>query len=94
MSDDEDPVGSNAGFDNRSGTFGQDDENMLAADDEVRPDDDLDVMAENAQEDFNNNFEVNGSSEPGGFTAKEDRITTRYLTKYERARCWELEPFR
>jgi|EP00979_Chaetoceros_neogracilis_P014499 DNA-directed RNA polymerase I, II, and III subunit RPABC2 len=90
MSDDEDPIGSNGGFDNRSGTFGQDDENMIGADDdEVQPDDELeDAMAENAQEDFNNNFEANGdgSTEPGGFTAKEDRITTRYLTKYERAR--------
>jgi len=86
MSDDEDPIGSNSGYDNRSGTFGEDEDNMLAADEEVRPEDDLDAMAENAQEDFNHAFEVNGSEAPGGGAAKEDRITTRYLTKYERAR--------
>lgn len=91
MSDDEDPIGSNSGFDNSGGTFGQDDENMLAADDDVRAADELDVTGENdpnAQEDLNmnNNFEVHGSSTPGGGASKEDRITTRYLTKYERAR--------
>ncbi len=91
MSDDEDPIGSNSGFDNSGGTFGQDDEQMLAADDDMRGDDELDVTGENdpnAQEDLNmnNNFEVHGSSAPGGGAAKEDRITTRYLTKYERAR--------
>ena len=90
MSDDEDPIGNNSGFDNNGGTFGQDDENMLAADEDGRPDEELDVTGENdpnLQEDMNNNFEIHGSSSaPGGGTAKEDRITTRYLTKYERAR--------
>lgn len=91
MSDDEDPIGSNSGFDNSGGTFGQDDEKMLAADDDARAADELDVTGENdpnAQEDLNmnNNFEVHGSSTPGGGASKEDRITTRYLTKYERAR--------
>lgn len=92
MSDNEDPVGSNAGFDNNGGTFGQDDdENMLAADDDARPEDELDVTGENdpnAQDDLNmtNNFEVHETNTPGGGAAKEDRITTRYLTKYERAR--------
>ena len=85
MSDDEDPIGSNSGFDNSGGTFGQDDEQMLAADDDVG----LDVTGENddpdVQEDINNNFEVHGTNATGG-TAKEDRITTRYLTKYEKAR--------
>ena len=84
MSDDEEPIGSTSGFEN-------DDEKMLAADDDVRADDELDVTGENdpsAQEDLNmnNNFEAHGSSAPGGGAAKEDRITTRYLTKYERAR--------
>mmetsp|Transcript_2302 Transcript_2302/g.3477 ORF Transcript_2302/g.3477 Transcript_2302/m.3477 type:complete len:143 (-) Transcript_2302:132-560(-) len=80
MSDEEEGVGTNTGFD---------DENMLGAD--ADDNDDLDINGEhdnNAQDDVNtnNNFEVHGTSTPGGGAAKEDRITTRYLTKYERAR--------
>mmetsp|Transcript_4255 Transcript_4255/g.8145 ORF Transcript_4255/g.8145 Transcript_4255/m.8145 type:complete len:154 (-) Transcript_4255:1252-1713(-) len=91
MSDDEDPIGSNNGFDNNGGTFGHDDEDMLAADEDIRGDEEFDVTGDddpNAQEDINmsNNFEIHGSTTPGGGVAKEDRITTRYLTKYERAR--------
>lgn len=91
MSDDEDPIGSNSGFDNAGGTFGHDDEDMLAADEDIRGDDEFDVTGDedpNAQDDINmsNNFEIHGSTAPGGGAAKEDRITTRYLTKYERAR--------
>lgn len=88
MSDDEDPIGSNSGFDNTGGTFGQEDENMLAADEDITTnnDDDMDLHNDANMQDDMNNFEIHGSSAAGGGTAKEDRITTRYLTKYERAR--------
>uniref|UniRef100_A0A7S2E4M0 Uncharacterized protein n=1 Tax=Helicotheca tamesis TaxID=374047 RepID=A0A7S2E4M0_9STRA len=98
MSDDEDPIGSGSGFDNAGGTFGgNDDDNMLGADDDGNAgaggdEDDLDVTGEhdpNAQDDVNavNNegdLELLGSSAPGGSRA--ERVTTKYLTKYERAR--------
>mmetsp|Transcript_15110 Transcript_15110/g.18419 ORF Transcript_15110/g.18419 Transcript_15110/m.18419 type:complete len:149 (+) Transcript_15110:166-612(+) len=86
MSDDEDPVGGDNGFDNTGGTFGQDDENMIAADETGYGDDELDVTGEhdsNLRDDVNVEL-INGGGIGG--TAKEDRVTTRYLTKYERAR--------
>ncbi len=92
MSDNEDPIGNNSGFDNSGGTFGgQEDENMLAADENGYHGDnnELDVTGEHDGDAGNlqDSVEImnaNGSS--AGGTAKEDRITTRYLTKYERAR--------
>mmetsp|Transcript_3788 Transcript_3788/g.4643 ORF Transcript_3788/g.4643 Transcript_3788/m.4643 type:complete len:158 (+) Transcript_3788:205-678(+) len=95
MSDNEDPIGNNSGFDNAGGTFGgQDDENMLGADEGGYNDDDnnggLDVTGENddgADADVQDNVELlNANGSGAGGIAKEDRITTRYLTKYERAR--------
>lgn len=88
MSDDEDPIGTNSGFDNQGGTFG-DDDNVLAADDDINQDDmeDMQDDTNDNMQDEMNNFEIHGgSTAPGGGAAKEDRITTRYLTKYERAR--------
>mmetsp|Transcript_23276 Transcript_23276/g.26959 ORF Transcript_23276/g.26959 Transcript_23276/m.26959 type:complete len:151 (-) Transcript_23276:64-516(-) len=88
MSDDEDPVGGDNGFDNTGGTFGQDDENMIAADETGYGDDELDVTGEhdsNLRDDVNVEL-INGGGVSAGGTAKEDRVTTRYLTKYERAR--------
>lgn len=87
MSDDDHSIGG-AYEDNYDDTYGQEDEEILPADAE-NPD--LDVTGENdpnAQDDLNitNNFEIHGSLTPGGGAAKADRITTRYLTKYERAR--------
>ena len=97
MSDDEDPIGSASGFDNAGGTFGEGgEESLLAADEDTRGaaagDDDLDVTGDldpNDQVDANaaNNdgdLELLGSAAPGGGSA--ERVTTRYLTKYERAR--------
>lgn len=95
MSDDEDPIGNNSGFDNAGGTFGQDDENMLAADEGgYNNDNELDVTGEHdddqnpqdSVEILNPNGLGGASGGSGGGVAKEDRITTRYLTKYERAR--------
>ena len=103
MSDDEDPIGQDGGFDNVGGTYGHDDDDddnneMLAADESgVYNDDDddddnnnLDITGEHDDDHRNiqdsveilNSNGVNGS----GGVAKEDRITTKYLTKYERAR--------
>ena len=98
MSEDEDPIGSASGFDNAGGTFGEGgEESLLAADEDTRgagaaADDDLDVTGDldpNDQVDANaaNNdgdLELLGSAAPGGGSA--ERVTTRYLTKYERAR--------
>eukprot|EP00559_Dactyliosolen_fragilissimus_P002739 CAMPEP_0184854852 /NCGR_PEP_ID=MMETSP0580-20130426/234_1 /TAXON_ID=1118495 /ORGANISM="Dactyliosolen fragilissimus" /LENGTH=155 /DNA_ID=CAMNT_0027349203 /DNA_START=62 /DNA_END=529 /DNA_ORIENTATION=+ len=93
MSDDEDQIGSAQGYDNAGGTFGEDqDEHMLGSDERPNHDDDLDLTGENdptAQEDVNavnNDMEINGSSTPGGGALASERVTTRYLTKYERAR--------
>lgn len=91
MSDDEDPIGRGDGYDNSGGVFdgGDDDDAGLddrAEDDgEGAPDEDaLDVTGE--REDM----VVEGSGADGLLvatgTAPSERITTRYLTKYERAR--------
>ena len=98
MSDDEDPIGSASGFDNAGGTFGEGgEESLLAADEDTRGagaggEDDLDVTGDldpNDQVDANaaNNdgdLELLGSAAPGGGAT--ERVTTRYLTKYEWAR--------
>ena len=95
MSDEEqDPIGDAHGFDNAGGTFHDDEEENILAADEDRPHGDLDVTGEddpNAQDDANaaNNdgdLELMGSLTPGGGAVAAERITTRYLTKYERAR--------
>ena len=90
MSDDEDPIGNNSGFDNTGGTFGQDDENMLGADESGGGsgynNDELDVTGENDVQDSVELLNANGQNGTGSGIAKEDRVTTRYLTKYERAR--------
>lgn len=88
MSDDDHSVGGEYEPDNED-TFGQHDDDEILPADAENPD--LDITGENdpnVQDDLNmmNNFEIHGSITPGGGTAKEDRITTRYLTKYERAR--------
>lgn len=80
MSDNEDPIGSGRGFDNSGGVFDDEDQHM-EMDDEPRPEDDqLDVTGE--QED---GVVLNDEQFPSGIAASE-RITTKYLTKYERAR--------
>ena len=93
MSDEEDPIGNAGGFDNNDGTFGEDNENMMGADEGDRQNDDFDDgMDENSpgdQDDINGvsgDVELLGSSDPSGGAAASDRVTTKYLTKYERAR--------
>ena len=102
MSDDEDPIGDGAGFDNAGGVFdtnedeGADAAGATDADDDNDDDDDmqddedaLDVTGE--REDVGGSGDVVGIGGPGGddagpATAPSERITTKYLTKYERAR--------
>jgi DNA-directed RNA polymerase I, II, and III subunit RPABC2 len=87
MSDDEDPIGGDNGFDNAGGVFGgnegEDDTNMEErAEEEGGADDDaLDVTGE--REDM---IIEGGDMVVSTGTAPSERITTRYLTKYERAR--------
>jgi DNA-directed RNA polymerase I, II, and III subunit RPABC2 len=92
MSDDEDPIGSGAGFDNEGGVFGGDDD---GDDEDDKPmeergeefgdtvdDDGLDVTGEREDAVMTDGTDVLVST---GRSAAE-RVTTRYLTKYERAR--------
>ena len=84
MSDDEDPIGSGNGFDNNGGTFEEENEEAGAdADNNNKDDDDaLDAMGEE-QDDM---VMVGGEDMSGGGIAASERVTTKYLTKYERAR--------
>mmetsp|Transcript_18755 Transcript_18755/g.23266 ORF Transcript_18755/g.23266 Transcript_18755/m.23266 type:complete len:146 (-) Transcript_18755:347-784(-) len=83
MSDDEDPSG--GGFDNAGGAFNDDeDENLLTSETHGHNDDeDLDVTGEHDGEAAGNNQQQESGT--AADSAKE-RITTKYLTKYERAR--------
>mmetsp|Transcript_16847 Transcript_16847/g.24658 ORF Transcript_16847/g.24658 Transcript_16847/m.24658 type:complete len:159 (+) Transcript_16847:192-668(+) len=96
MSDEEDnALGNDTGYGDNSGGYlenPEDEENMLAADDPNG--DGLDVDGEhdnNAQADtnaLNESEELLAAGENGarGGIPVADRITTKYLTKYERAR--------
>lgn len=94
MSDDEGPTGS-GGFET-GGTLEEGGGDDVAADvgGGGGGNEDLDVTGErddNAQDDMNaaNNegdAELMGSSAPGGGNTGAERVTTKYLTKYERAR--------
>lgn len=101
MSDDEDPIGGDSGFDNAGGTYDDDDvfhpHDNNAADGTTTDDgnEGLDVTGENMNQDDGDepDLELMHTDGPGnthhGFTksgAIKERITTRYLTKYERAR--------
>lgn len=96
MSDDEDPIGRGRGFDNEGGVFGgnddeaDDDANKMDErgdnnddDDDGVDDDGLDVTGDR---DDGVLSEVNGNMVVSTGTAAAERVTTRYLTKYERAR--------
>jgi DNA-directed RNA polymerase I, II, and III subunit RPABC2 len=90
MSDDEDPIGSGGGFDNSGGVFDtadnpedQVDEDRMD-DDEDDDDDALDVTGD--REDSGATVVAIGEEHSGKGVAQSERITTRYLTKYERAR--------
>jgi DNA-directed RNA polymerases I, II, and III subunit RPABC2 len=94
MSDNEDPIGSGDGFDNSGGVFGaaDDDDDMGLRNSEDRPDEDgeggadddaLDVTGERGEDSM---MVEGGDLVVSTGTAPSERITTRYLTKYERAR--------
>jgi DNA-directed RNA polymerases I, II, and III subunit RPABC2 len=95
MSDDEDPIGSGDGFDNEGGVF--DDGDDTAAGDESKTtmddrgeeegdeDDDDDGLDVTGERDDVTMSDVNSMVVSTG-TAAAERVTTRYLTKYERAR--------
>lgn len=102
MSDDEDPIGGDSGFDNSGGVF--EDEEVFHPHDNTAADgnatngggggDGLDVTGEHMNQEGDNEpdlelLHADGSGTHHGFTksgAIQERITTRYLTKYERAR--------
>jgi len=93
MSDDEeDPIGSNGGFDNSGGVFGenngdvQDNKQLEDREDEYGDDgDDDDALDVTGDRDDDVMTEGNDLLVSTG-TAAAERVTTRYLTKYERAR--------
>ena len=97
MSDDEEnPIGDNSGFDNHGGTY--DDEEMLdpsGGTNATSGGDGLDVTGEADADQYGDNeadmeiIQTDGSGTHRGFSkrsAPQERITTQYLTKYERAR--------
>ena len=97
MSDDEDPIGSEGGFDNAGGVFNNDDDTETAGadtstaadgddDNDMQEDEDaLDVTGEHVGE-GGGVVGVGVGDDSGPAAAPSERITTRYLTKYERAR--------
>mmetsp|Transcript_3960 Transcript_3960/g.8260 ORF Transcript_3960/g.8260 Transcript_3960/m.8260 type:complete len:156 (-) Transcript_3960:696-1163(-) len=93
MSDDEeDPIGSNGGFDNSGGVFGenngdvQDNKQLEDREEEYGDDgDDDDALDVTGDRDDDVMTEGNDLLVSTG-TAAAERVTTRYLTKYERAR--------
>ena len=101
MSDDEDPIGSEGGFDNAGGVFDANDDEEQGADagpsgggdgdddNDIQDDEDaLDVTGEreDAAGGTGDVVGVGVGDDSGPATAPSERITTRYLTKYERAR--------
>lgn len=84
MSDDEDPVGNDGGFDNSGGIFEAEepDQDLGLYGDEAGPevddDDDIDMAGATV-------LGINEENNKGSIAASQ-RITTKYLTKYERAR--------
>lgn len=94
MSDDENPIGADSGFDNAGGTF-NDDDNVLEGGASASGGDGLDVTGDymNQEDDgAEPDMEIlnaDGNGTHHGFSksgAPQERITTQYLTKYERAR--------
>lgn len=98
MSDDENPIGGDSGFDNAGGTF-NDDDNLQEGgadggggsggdgldvtgdynqDDDGVDEPDMELLHADGSGNTHNGFSKSG--------APQERITTQYLTKYERAR--------
>lgn len=100
MSDDEDPIGGDSGFDNAGGTYDDDDfgshPNDTITGEQGAGEDvgGLDVTGDHLNEEDDNGVDLellnaDGTGTHHGFSksgAPQERITTRYLTKYERAR--------
>jgi DNA-directed RNA polymerase I, II, and III subunit RPABC2 len=91
MSDDEDPIGGDNGFDNSGGVFDAGDQPEDAVDedrmdDEDEEDDDALDVTGNREEESGATVVTIGQEGSGAGIAPSERITTRYLTKYERAR--------
>jgi len=91
MSDDEDPIGGDSGFDNSGGVYDPAEDELDETADANRQEDGLGEDDEDALDvtgDRDDNPTVIGIGEENGGpgTAPSERITTRYLTKYERAR--------
>lgn len=95
MSDEENPIGADSGFDNAGGTYNDDDNFLGDQAGEGGNADGLDVTGDYANQDDDGAADPDIellNSEGGthrGFSksgAPRERITTRYLTKYERAR--------
>ena len=97
--DDENPIGGDSGFDNAGGTYNDDDEFFDSADQGNVEDADggaesLDVTGDYMNQDDGADPDVEILHAGEGLTnhrfsksgAPQERITTRYLTKYERAR--------
>jgi len=96
MSDDEDPIGGDGGFDNAGGTFNDEEDFDTHQHDTEQTDDvdGLDITGDQMNENDEEGVDLelihaDGSGTHHGFSksgAPQERITTRYLTKYERAR--------
>ncbi|KAL3778879.1 hypothetical protein ACHAW5_007370 [Stephanodiscus triporus] len=100
MSDDDNPIGGDSGFDNAGGTYNDDDDDFLDSADQGTGDaaagggDGLDVTGDYMNQDdaAEPDMEILHSGGGGahhGYSksgAPQERITTHYLTKYERAR--------
>lgn len=89
MSDDEDPVGNDGGHDNSGGFFGgeEDDEPMEDAEAAGEGEDDEDALDVTGDRDDNQMVVgIGGDPASTASRAATERFTTRYLTKYERAR--------
>jgi DNA-directed RNA polymerases I, II, and III subunit RPABC2 len=91
MSDDEDPIGRGGGYDNSGGIFDEDEPYDEPEDEQPNDDTELDVTGEGDDDDGRGgNATIVGiggeMAMDGPGAAASQRITTRYLTKYERAR--------
>lgn len=90
MSDDEDPIGTDGGHDNAGGFFGgdnDDDEPMEGGEQGGVGDDDDDALdISGDRDDSQMVVGIGGDPLSTSSRAATERFTTRYLTKYERAR--------
>mmetsp|Transcript_1279 Transcript_1279/g.1574 ORF Transcript_1279/g.1574 Transcript_1279/m.1574 type:complete len:150 (-) Transcript_1279:240-689(-) len=87
MSDDENPIGNSSGFDNSGGVFDEQKEReMEQGDDENNNNNDDDELDPTGENDEDHIVGVGDANDGSTGAAPSERITTKYLTKYERAR--------